>query len=84
MYAKPELMRTDILERVRNAIAEHIEIDSDSITPDSSFESIGMDSLDTISMVGELEDEFDIKIPNEEVLKIASVRDLVETISQYI
>ena len=65
-----------MFEKIANYLAEQLDISADSITPDTTFESLGVDSLDTVEMVMDLEDELGIELELED--KIATVGELVE------
>lgn len=63
------------IEKVKELLAEHLEIDAAEITEETTFESLGVDSLDTVEILMEMEDEFGIEIKPAEVGK--SVKELV-------
>ena len=67
-------MADDLIERVRLVIAKSNRIPLESVTIDSTFEGLGMDSLDRMNLLFALEEEFDISIPDEEAKSISSVR----------
>ena len=61
-------------EKIIALTAEHLGIDADSISETSSFkEDLGVDSLDLFELVMELEEEFGIEIPSEDLEKITTV-----------
>ena len=66
------------LETVIRLLAEHLEMEESEITEATTFEDLGIDSLDTVEIMMEMEDEFDIEIKPAEVGK--SVKELVEYI----
>ena len=66
------------LEKIKEIIAEKMDIDTDEITVESSFESLEIDSLDMVEIVMDLEEAFDISIETNENLK--TIGDLVEYI----
>jgi acyl carrier protein len=75
----PELMQTDELTaRILRIIAETQRKDPAQVTIDSSFEELGIDSMDGVNIVFALENEFNINVPDEEVKNIRSVRDMVD------
>jgi acyl carrier protein len=75
----PDLTQTDDLtQRVLRIIAETQRKDPAQVTIDSSFEELGIDSMDGVNIVFALENEFDINVPDEEVKNIHSVRDMVD------
>ena len=65
-------------EKTAKILAEYKDIDVSEISPDSTFEDLGLDSLDTVEIVMSLEDEFGISIELDSSLK--TVRDLVDLI----
>ena len=58
-------------EKLVSYASNQLELDPSEITPESSFESLGIDSLDTVEMVMDLEDELGIELELEE--KIAEL-----------
>lgn len=72
-------METDELtQRVLRIIAETQRKDPAQVTVASSFEELGIDSMDGVNIVFALENEFNINVPDEEVKSIRNVRDMVE------
>ncbi len=70
-----------VKERVINIVAEQLGVDKEKITPETSFvNDLGADSLDTVELVMELEEEFDINIPDDAAEKIQTVGQAVEYI----
>ena len=67
-------------EKVRDMIAEKMDMEPEDITPDTSFEDIQIDSLDMVEIVMDLEEEFDVSIETGDDLK--TVGDLVEYIKK--
>lgn len=68
-------------EKLREIIADVMNIDEDEITEEASFEQdLGADSLDIFQIIMGIEDAFDIEIDNEEAEKIVTVGDAVEQI----
>ncbi len=72
----------NVFEKIVETIVDAKGIDAASITPDSSFKDLGVDSLDIAEMAMTLEDEFGITIELEE--GIATVQDLVNLINERI
>lgn len=64
---------SQIADRFVQMIAESHHIPVDKITPDASFESIGIDSLGAMSMISDIEEEFNISVPDAEVLTMRTV-----------
>ncbi len=73
-------MSDALAERVMEIIAESQHIPRERISPDSSFEELGMDSLGSLALVYELEEEFNISIPNEEAMMLRTVRQAIESL----
>ena len=73
-------MPEDIAEKVISIIASVKHIPREKITVDSSLAELGFDSLDTISMLFELESAFQISIPDEKAREIRYVREIVSGI----
>ena len=72
---------TSVQERVTDIVAEQLGVDRDKVTTETSFvNDLGADSLDTVELVRELEEEFDITIPDEAAEKIQTVGQAVEHI----
>ena len=68
----------ELTSRILRIIAETQRKDPAQVTIDSSFEELGIDSMDGVNIVFALENEFDINVPDDEVKSIRSVRDMVE------
>lgn len=69
---------TELLTRI---ITEKFEIDPARLAPEATLEDIGIDSLDIFDVVFAVEEELDIKVPNDDV-KIATFQDLVDLIER--
>ncbi len=73
-----------IEERVKEIITKQMGADKEQITPETSFvNDLGADSLDTVELVMEFEDAFDINIPDEEAEKIQTVGDAIKYIKEH-
>ena len=71
------------LERLKEIIADVLSIDTNELTMDSSFvEDLGCDSLDVVEIIMGIEEELDIKIPDEAAENIATVGDAMEEIKK--
>lgn len=70
-------------DRVIDIVAEQLGVEKEKITPQTSFvNDLGADSLDTVELVMELEEEFDINIPDDAAEKIQTVGQAIEFIEQ--
>ncbi|MCI5621962.1 MAG: acyl carrier protein [Lachnospiraceae bacterium] len=68
-----------MLEKLKDLIAEQLDVEKDKITEESNFsEDLGVDSLELFELVMSLEDTFEVEIPSEDLEKIATVGDVVE------
>jgi acyl carrier protein len=79
-----QLESDDLASHVIQIIARSQRIPVESITLDSTFEELKIDSLDGINIVFELEKEFKIEIPDEGVRNLRSVRETVDGVQQLI
>jgi len=75
-------MNEDLVARVTGVIAKSQHIPPESVTIDSTFEDLKIDSLDGINILFGLEGEFDVDIPDDEAKQIHSVRQAVEGIEK--
>jgi acyl carrier protein len=75
----------DIEDRVISIVAEQLSVDKAEISRETSFvNDLNADSLDTVELVMEFEDEFDLSIPDEEAEKIQTVGQAIDFIGQHI
>nr|WP_269466336.1 acyl carrier protein [Clostridium estertheticum] len=73
-----------MFEEIRACISSQLNIDEEEIKIESSFmNDLGADSLDIVELIMELEEKYDIEIPDEDVEKIATVGDIVEYIKAH-
>ncbi len=72
---------SSVEERVINIVCEQMGASRDKVTRETSFiNDLGADSLDTVELVMEFEDEFEINIPDEDAEKIQTVGDAIKYI----
>jgi len=70
-----------ISERVIDIVADQLGVDKEKVKPETNFISdLGADSLDTVELVMELEEEFDINIPDDAAEKIQTVGQVISFI----
>ena len=73
---------SDIAERVKKIVVEHLSVDGDKVKPEASFiDDLGADSLDTVELVA-FEEEFGIEIPDDAAETIQTVGDAVKFIEK--
>ncbi len=75
-------MSEDLKARVIKVIAKTQRIPLETVSIDSTFEELKIDSLDGINLIFALESEFNVDIPDEEARNIRSVRQMAEGIAQ--
>ena len=80
----PDPDADELGEKVVEIIARTQRLPLESVTLDSTFEQLKIDSLDGINIVFELEKQFEIDIPDQGVAKLRSVRDTVEGVRQLV
>ena len=77
-------MADDIESKVIAIVAEQLGVDKSEISRDTSFvNDLNADSLDTVELVMEFEDEFDMSIPDEEAEKIQTVGQAIDYIVEH-
>jgi acyl carrier protein len=74
---------SDIAERVKKIVVEHLGVEADKVTEKASFiDDLGADSLDTVELVMAFEEEFGIEIPDDAAEKIQTVGDAIKFIEK--
>ncbi len=74
-----------VKERIVDIVSEQLGVNKDQINDDTHFvNDIGADSLDTVELVMELEEEFDITIPDDAAEKIQTVGEAIEFIEKHV
>jgi acyl carrier protein len=76
--------REEIFERVKSVLSEQLGVDEGEITEGASFQDdLDADSLDLVELIMELEDNFGMKIPDEDAQKITTVGQAVDYVSAH-
>jgi acyl carrier protein len=74
---------SSVRDRVIDIVAEQLGVEREKVKPETHFiNDLGADSLDTVELVMELEEEFDINIPDDAAEKIETVGQAIEYIEQ--
>ena len=74
---------SDISDRVRNIVVEHLGVDAGKVVDGASFiDDLGADSLDTVELVMAFEEEFGCEIPDDAAEHILTVGDAVKFLQQ--
>lgn len=71
--------KEEILTKVKGVVADKLNVGEDQVTEEAKFvEDLGADSLDQVELIMALEDEFQLKIPEEEAEKLTTVGAAVD------
>ncbi len=74
---------SEIIDRVKKIVVEHLSVDDSKVVESASFiDDLGADSLDTVELVMAFEEEFGIEIPDDAAETIQSFGDAVEYIKK--
>ena len=74
---------SDISDRVRNIVVEHLGVDEGKVVDGASFiDDLGADSLDTVELVMAFEEEFGVEIPDDAAERILTVKDAVSFLEE--
>ena len=77
-------MSEEFIQRVLKTIASAKRIPPETVTVDSEFLALGIDSMDAVEILFALENEFDITIPDEEVRNVRNVRQMCEGVEKLV
>ncbi len=76
---------SNTMDKISDVIADKLGVEPSKITPEAKFvEDLGADSLDTVELIMQLEDEFNIEIPDEEAEKLTTVGSVAEYIDKHL
>ena len=75
-------MSDELNQRVLKVIATSKRIPPETVTIDSEFAQLNIDSMDAVEILFALENEFDISIPDEEARSVRNVRQMVEGVEK--
>ena len=73
-----------MFDQIKEIMVDTLACDEEKITPEASIsEDLGIDSLDAVELVMALEEEFSIKIPDEELAKMKTVQDIMDCVEKF-
>ena len=73
---------SNYFEEIKRIVVDKLQVDEKQVTEEASFiEDLGADSLDTVELVMDLEEHFQIEIPDEDAEKLKTVKDAVTYIT---
>ncbi|MCG6858085.1 MAG: acyl carrier protein [Salaquimonas sp.] len=74
---------SDIAERIKKIVVEHLDVDADKVTENASFiDDLGADSLDNVELVMAFEEEFGVEIPDDAAETIQTVGDAIKFVEK--
>ena len=74
---------SEIAEKVKNIVVEHLGVEKDKVTESSSFiDDLGADSLDTVELVMAFEEQFECEIPDDVAEKILTIQDAINYLEE--
>ena len=77
-------MATSAEDRLKKIIAKELSVSEEEVTPEASFiDDLNADSLDLVELIMALEEEFGVKISDEEADKIKTVKDAMDYVQEH-
>jgi len=75
-------MSDELIQRVLKVIATSKRIPLQTVTIESDFQQLGIDSMDAVEILFALENEFDISIPDDDVRNVRNIRQMCEGVEK--
>jgi len=87
-FSEPRLMlektaMSTTLERLKQLFVAKFESDVEELNPSTTLEYLGLDSLDMIDFLFDIENEFEIKIPDQE-FRVRTIQEIVDAVDRFI
>lgn len=74
-----------MLDKLREIICEFVDMEPDEITPETNIRrDLGLNSLELVNLAVEIEEEFDVEIPDREAMGLETVADAIRIIEEYV
>ena len=77
-------MSEEVYEKIKDLIVTKKGVEAEKVSIESSFEELGMDSLDAVELVADMEEIFNVNIPNTELQNFKTIRQAVEGLQKAI
>ena len=71
------------LERVKKLLIDKLDLNIEELTPKTTLEHLGLESIDRIEFMFDIENEFHIRIPDEE-FKVTTIQDIADVVDRFI
>ncbi len=71
------------LERVKKLLVNKFDLNTEEITPETTLEHLGLESIDRFEIMCDIENEFHVKIPDEE-FKMTTIQDITDVVDRFI
>jgi acyl carrier protein len=75
-------MSQDLLATFKTMLVDTFGVSEDDVTPDATFESLGLDSLDVVELTLVLEEETGVKLEDEELEDVRTVQDAIDKVNE--
>ena len=75
-------MEERVFQKVRDILSEKKGVSADTISMESSFEELELDSLDAVELIADLEEAFGVNVPNTDLQQVRTIRDAVQGLSK--
>ncbi|HHU84134.1 MAG TPA: acyl carrier protein [Clostridiales bacterium] len=74
-----------MIDKLKTILTEYVDIDPETITEDTNIRSdLGLNSLELVNIAVAVENTFDVEIPDREISRIETVKDVIDVLTEYI